>query len=153
MPGPTSSLICSCKPLLQAQAGFWVALMGKGLLAPISMFNRMYRSIFTSTEHKLNGGWLRAKVLWEERARPCWLHWGSVGSKLVQENTVCCVCCAKKPEEVGWRGGAACCLGSRGSRQLAPWQGVWMNLFREPAASQRPGVVRSRGPGSSRRNL
>lgn len=49
-----------------------------------------------------------------------------------------CVCCAKKPEEVGWRGGAACSLGSRGSGELLPWQGVWLNLFREPGASQCP---------------
>uniref|UniRef100_A0A673VR35 Serpin family F member 2 n=2 Tax=Suricata suricatta TaxID=37032 RepID=A0A673VR35_SURSU len=34
-----------------------------GLLAPISMFNRMCRSIFTRRESNLNQGWLRAKVL------------------------------------------------------------------------------------------
>lgn len=38
-------------------------LMGKGLPAPISMFNRMCRSIFTRGESCLNRGWLRAKVL------------------------------------------------------------------------------------------
>lgn len=75
---------------------FWVAvigfaaLMGKGLLAPLSMFNRMYRSIFTSRESKLNGGWLRAKVLWEERARPGWLHQAERGEQVgSKENTVC----------------------------------------------------------------
>lgn len=79
-PDLASSTVCPCNSLLQAQAGFWVAvlglgaLVGKGLLAPISMFNRMRRSIFTSRERKLNGGWLRAKVLWEERAGPGWLH-------------------------------------------------------------------------------
>lgn len=57
-------------------------MVGKGLLAPISMFNRMYRSIFTSTEHKLKGGWLRAKVLWEERARPGWLHQVECGEQV-----------------------------------------------------------------------
>lgn len=71
--------------------------MGKGLLAPISMFNRMYRSIFTSRESKLNGGWLRAKVLWEERARPGWLHQAERGEQVgSKENTVCC---SRKPEE------------------------------------------------------
>lgn len=95
--------------------------MGKGLLAPISMFNWMYRSIFTSTEHKLNRGWLRAKVLGEERARPGWLHQRNRGEQVGPgEHRVLCVCCAKKPEEVGWRGGAACSLGNRGSGELPP---------------------------------
>lgn len=39
------------------------ALVGMGLPAPISMFNRMCRSIFTRRESNLNRGWLRAKVL------------------------------------------------------------------------------------------
>lgn len=73
-------------------------MVGKGLLAPISMFNRIYRSIFTSTEHELNGGWLRAKVLWEERAGPGWLPQVKRGGKWVREDIVCvcCVFCAKK---------------------------------------------------------
>lgn len=39
------------------------ALVGKGLLVPVSMFNRMCRSIFTRREGNWNSGWLRAKVL------------------------------------------------------------------------------------------
>lgn len=70
-----------------AVIGF-AALMGKGLLAPLSMFNRMYRSIFTSRESKLNGGWLRAKVLWEERGQAgCTRQ--SVGSKWGARRTPC----------------------------------------------------------------
>lgn len=74
------------------------ALVGTGLPAPGSMFNRMCRSIFTRRESNLSQGWLRAKVLvgGEGSAGLVWgaPEWGQRDG----------ACGSEEPAEVGGEG-------------------------------------------------
>lgn len=126
------------------------ALVGMGLPAPISMFNRMCRSIFTRKESDLNPGWLRAKVLWEGRAQLGWLEPGqSVGSIQVGPEGQCV---RQRGARRGRRGGVALpalWVGEEvGTACLA--QGVWGEFIQKIYYFQASWVRRTQGGGSDR---
>lgn len=106
---------------LQVAVSALGALVGRGLPATISMFNRICRSIFTRGESNLNRGWsFRAKVLVEgeglsglagARGR-AWEHpSGARRTSCVTERSL-------KRYEV--KGGLACSSGRGGGRSCSP---------------------------------
>lgn len=125
--------------------------VGKGLPAPISMFNRICRSIFTRGESNLHRGWLRAKVLvggeglagLAEAGAESGEHPSVPEGHRVQQRR------ASGRREVL----TACSSGRRGGRSCLLGEGVWTEFIQEPVVSQAPGVMKGGGGGGPRKRL
>lgn len=115
------------------------ALVGKGLLVPVSMFNRMCRSIFTRREGNWNSGWLRAKVLVGGEGSAGLPGAGAErGSTKRGRRDI--VYSTEEPAEVTAGG----CLGLELPTLL---RGFGLSLFRRSVISQPPEMLRSQGWG------